>query len=181
MARGLLATVSLYSGSVLTDLVQIRRLGEKKRDENFRFRRYLKSHNFIERQFSRAAEEIQDQIDCCQCAECCRVTEVQLAERDVEHLARFLGISTGVFLEQYTARDEDNALILRRTEAGCVFLDGNECTVYEARPGNCERFPHLLRGAGSIQSRMWQFVDRATYCPIVYNWMENVKALTKFR
>jgi hypothetical protein len=24
-------------------------------------------------------------------------------------------------------------------------------------------------------------VDRATYCPIVYTWMEKVKALTKFR
>jgi len=53
--------------------------------------------------------------------------------------------------------------------------------VYEARPANCERFPHLLKGAGSIPSRMWQFVDRATYCPIVYNWMEEVKGLTKFR
>jgi len=30
-------------------------------------------------------------------------------------------------------------------------------------------------------SRMWQFVDRATYCPIVYNWMEAVKDLTNFR
>jgi hypothetical protein len=28
---------------------------------------------------------------------------------------------------------------------------------------------------------MWQFVDRATYCPIVFNWMETVKGLTNFR
>jgi len=174
--------MELYPESVLTDLVQIRRLGEKKRDENLRFRRYIKSHNFVERQFRRAAQEVQDQIDCRQCAECCRVTEVQLAERDIEHLARFLGISQKAFLEDYTMRGEDDELILKRTkEQGCVFLSGNECTVYEARPGNCERFPHLLRGAGSIQSRMWQFVDRATYCPIVYNWMEAVKGLTKFR
>jgi len=173
--------IELYPEIVLTDLVQIRRLGEKKRDENLRFRRYIKSHNFVERQFRHAAEEVQDQIDCRQCGECCRVTEVQIVERDVEHLARFLGISTKAFLEEYTGRGEDDELILKRTKAGCVFLDGNECTVYEARPGNCERFPHLLRGAGSIQSRMWQFVDRATYCPIVYNWMEAVKGLTKFR
>ncbi len=166
---------------MLTDLVQIRRLGEKKRDENLRFRRHLKSHVFVERQFRRAAEEIHAQIDCRQCAECCRVTEVQLAERDVERLARFFRISENAFLEQYTAAGEDGELILRRTAAGCVFLEGNDCTVYEARPGNCERFPHLLRGAGSMVSRMWQFVDRATYCPIVYNWMEAVKDLTNFR
>jgi Fe-S-cluster containining protein len=166
---------------MLTDLVQIRRLGEQKRDENFRFRRYIKSHNFVERQFRHAAEEIEEQIDCRQCAECCRVGEVPLAERDVEHLSRFLRISPKKFVEEYTATGEDGEWILRRSKAGCVFLDGNDCTVYEARPGNCERFPHLIRGAGSIQSRMWQFVDRAAYCPIVYNWMEAVKNLTKFR
>ena len=166
---------------MITDLVQIRRLGEKKRDENFRFRSWIKSHNFVERQFRRVAQEVHDAIDCRQCAECCRVTEVQLAERDIEHLARFFRITEKAFLEQYTATGEDGELILRRTAAGCVFLSGNECTVYEARPGNCERFPHLLRGSGSVVSRMWQFVDRATYCPIVYNWMETVKDLTKFR
>jgi|SRR5579871_2480916 len=171
----------LYPGSMLTDLVQIRRLGEKKREENLRFRKYLKSHNFVERQFRSAGEDIGKQMDCRQCAECCRVTEVQLAERDVEHMAHFLGMSEKGFLEQYTATGEDGELILRRTSTGCVFLEGNECTVYEGRPGNCERFPHLVRGNGSLVSRMWEFVDRATYCPIVYNWMETVKGLTKFR
>jgi len=166
---------------VITDLVEIRRMGEKKRDENLRFRRYLKSREWVERQFRRAAEDVHAQIDCRQCAECCRVTEVELAERDIERLAKFLGVREKEFLEQYTMSGEDGDLILKRTAKGCVFLDGNECTVYEARPGNCERFPHLLKGAGSIPSRMWQFVDRATYCPIVYNWMEAAKNLTKFR
>jgi uncharacterized protein len=167
---------------MITDLVQIHRLGEKKRDENLRFRRYLKSHAFVERQFRKAGETVEEQIDCRQCAECCRVSDVPLAERDIERLTRFLGISEKGFLGKYTARGEDNVLILRRdVPAGCVFLSGKDCTVYEARPGNCERFPNVVRGNGSIVSRMWQFVDRATYCPIVYNWMETVKALTKFR
>ena len=166
---------------MITDLVQIRRLGEKNRSENLRFRKWIKSHNFVERQFRKAAEETHAAIDCRECAECCRVTEVQLAGRDIEHLARFLRISEKRFLEQYTTLDSEGVTILRRTEeAGCVFLAGNECTVYEARPGNCERFPHLLRGSGSIESRMWDFVDRATYCPIVFNWLEKVKGLTNF-
>jgi Fe-S-cluster containining protein len=166
---------------VITDLIQIRRLGEKKRDENLRFRRHIKSHTFVERQFRKAAQEVQNQIDCRACAECCRVTEVQITDRDIETLAKFLGLREKEFRERHTMTGEDGETILRRTEKGCEFLDGNECTVYEARPANCERFPHLLRGAGSIESRMWQFVDRATYCPIVYNWMEAVKDLTNFR
>ncbi len=167
---------------MITDLVQIRRLGEKKRDENLQFRKYLKTHDWVERQFRHAADEVQDAIDCRQCAECCRVTEVQLAERDIEHLAKFLRIKEAKFVEQYTMTGDRGEMILKRSkESGCVFLVGNECSVYEARPGNCERFPHLLRGAGSMVSRMWEMVDRATYCPIVYNWMEAVKELTKFK
>ena len=54
---------------VITDLVQIRRLGEKKRDENLKFRRYLKSHTFVERQFRKAAEEVHGAIDCRQLAD----------------------------------------------------------------------------------------------------------------
>jgi hypothetical protein len=178
---------------VITDLVQIRRLGEQKREDNLRFRKWMKSHVFVERQFRKAAQEVEDGIDCRQCAECCRVTEVQLVDRDIAKLSRFLGISEREFMEKHTALDADGAAILVRVKSkdgsksgsngdsmACEFLDGNECTVYEARPTNCERFPHLVRGAGSLESRMWAFANRATYCPIVYNWMETVKKLTKF-
>jgi Fe-S-cluster containining protein len=171
---------------VITDLVQIRRLGEHQRERNLRFRKWMKSHTYVERQFRKAAQEVEESIDCRQCAECCRVTEVKLAGRDVAKLARFLRISEREFLEKHTALDDQGAPILVRVKAAggshaCEFLQGNDCSVYEARPANCERFPHLLRGAGSLESRMWDFVDRATYCPIVYNWMEAVKALTRFR
>src|SRR3977135_4093349 len=107
---------------MITDLVQIRRLGEQKRGETPRFRFRIKSHNFVEGQFRRAAEDVQDQIDCRQCGECCRVGEVELAERDIEKLARFLGISVKAFVEQYTVEGETADLILKRTKSGCVFL-----------------------------------------------------------
>lgn len=166
---------------MITDLVQIRRLGEMKREENLRFRKYLKTREWVERQFRHAAEKVHDEIDCRTCGECCRVGEVPLQERDVEKLAKFLRIKESAFMKEYTMEGEGEETILKRGEGGCIFLDGNDCTVYEARPGNCERFPHLLKGAGSIPSRMWEFVNRATYCPIVYNWMEAAKELTKFR
>ncbi|HTA69717.1 MAG TPA: YkgJ family cysteine cluster protein [Bryobacteraceae bacterium] len=160
---------------MLTDLVQIRRLGQQKRDENFRFRAYLKNHRHSDRRLRRFGEEIEAQIDCTQCANCCRVSEVGITDRDIEKLAKFLGMSRTEFLRDSTQRDDEDGLILKKTEAGCVFLKDNLCTVYEARPQNCANFPHLVRGTGSIASRTWQFVDRAEYCPIVYNWIEKVK------
>ena len=169
--------------SLVTDLVQIRRLGEKRRDENLRFRRFLKSRETVpDRRFRHMAEEIEDQIDCRACGNCCRVAATPITDRDVEKLARFLGIRQREFIDQYTdPNPEERGYILRRNEKGCVFLSGNDCTVYEARPHNCVDFPHLVRGAGSIAFRMWQFVDRACYCPIVYNALEAYKQVSGFR
>lgn len=166
---------------MITNLVQIRRLGEQKRAENRRFRVYLKTHDYVERRLRKISQEIHEQIDCTQCANCCKVATVDLIDRDIEKMARFLRISQAQFVENYTMRDEEGQLILRRSEQGCVFLSGNDCTVYEARPRTCEYFPHLLKGEGPISTRMWQFVDRATYCPIVYNSLEAFKMETEFR
>jgi len=167
---------------MITDLVQIRLLGEKKRTENERFRRHMKTHDHSDRILRRIAERIEEQIDCTVCANCCRVATVKVSERVVERLARALGVTPAAFLAGYTMESDDEGIILRRTEeTGCVFLDGTACTVYDARPDICQRFPHVVRGNGSIASRMWQFIDRACYCPIVYNALEAFKAETGFR
>jgi Fe-S-cluster containining protein len=166
---------------MITDLVQIRRLGEKKTEENQRFRHYLKRHNFVERRFRAIAQEIEEEIDCTKCANCCRVATVQLSERDVEKIAKFLRIKPAEFLRDYTFESEEEGLILKRSDSGCIFLSGNDCTIYESRPRTCVDFPHLIRGAGSFLSRMWQMPDRATYCPIVYNSLEAFKEEVGFR
>src|SRR3974377_636267 len=142
----------------------------------------MKSHDHSDRILRRIGQGIEEQIDCTQCGNCCRVATAVVTERDAERLARALRISRAQFLAEYTTEDPEEGLILRRSEeTGCVFLEGASCTVYEARPDACQRFPHLVRGSGSIASRMWQFVDRASYCPIVYNWPKRVKTEVKFR
>src|SRR5207248_7417596 len=120
---------------MITDLVQIKLLGEKKRQENERFRRHLKTRDHSDRILRRIAEDVEEQIDCTVCANCCKVATAIVTERDVERLARYLRIPTARFLAEYTMESEEEGRVLRRTdEAGCVFLDGTTCTVYDARP-----------------------------------------------
>jgi len=167
---------------VITDLVQIRLLGEKKRGENERLRRHMKSHDHSDRILRRVAEEVEEQIDCTVCANCCKVATAQINERDVERLARHLRISCDHFLAEYAMDGGDEGPILKRSaEHGCVFLDSTTCTVYDERPDSCRRFPHVVRGQGSLASRMWQFIDRACYCPIVYNTLEAFKKELRFQ
>ncbi len=166
---------------MITDLVQIKRLGEQKRPENERFRRHLKTYRFVERKLRQMAIDNEQAINCLECANCCRVATARVTERDVEKLARSQGMPVGRFLRQYTEQSEEEGLILKRgADGACVFLHGNECLVYDARPASCQDFPHMVRGAGSLQSRMWAFIDRACYCPIVYNTLEQWKVETEF-
>jgi hypothetical protein len=168
-------------GAVLTDLVQIKRFGEKQRDDNQKFRAWLKRHNFVERRLKAIAQDVEEKIDCTACANCCRVATTPVTERDAENLARFLRVKLAVFLRDYTVETEDEGRILKRDKNGCIFLDGNLCSVYEARPNTCELFPHLVKGNGSLLSRMWHMPDRAVYCPIVYNTLEEWKVETGFK
>jgi len=166
---------------VLTDLVQIKRFGEKQRDDNQKFRAWLKRHNFVERRLKAIAQDVEAKIDCTACANCCRVATTPVTERDAENLARFLRVKVAVFLRDYTVETEDEGRVLKRDKDGCIFLDGNLCSVYEARPNTCELFPHLVKGNGSLLSRMWHMPDRAVYCPIVYNTLEDWKVETGFK
>ncbi|MFN0166744.1 MAG: YkgJ family cysteine cluster protein [Bryobacteraceae bacterium] len=118
---------------MLTDLVQIARLGEKKRDENLRLRLRLKRQVVHERQLKRIAEGVEEQIDCTVCANCCKKATVRLQPRDIEKLARHLHLREPEFLREYAQQSDEEGLILRRTEGGCIFLDGTTCTVYDIR------------------------------------------------
>jgi Fe-S-cluster containining protein len=166
---------------MISDLVQIKRVGEKQRAENERFRAWLKRHNFVEKRFKALAQETEDAIDCTACANCCKLATTQIGDRDAERLARYLGMRMSDFLRDYTMETADEGLILRRNENGCVFLAGNLCSVYEARPQTCELFPHLVKGNGSLLSRMWHMPDRAVYCPIVFNTLEKFKVESGFK
>jgi Fe-S-cluster containining protein len=172
---------------VITDLVQIKLLGEKKANENERFRRFMKSRDHSDRILRRIAEGIQDQIDCTQCANCCRTSTTEVTDRDIERLSKHLRISKEKFIDGYTQLDEDP--LFKTTErnlkftkdTGCVFLDGNLCSVYDARPDICQRYPHMVRGNGSIASRRGSLIARASVCPITYNCLEAFKDHMRFR
>src|SRR5262245_55096739 len=128
--------------AVVIDLVQIRCLAEKEEDENLHFRRFLKAHHAPERLFRRIAREVEEQIDCTACANCCRETDVNVSGADIQALARYLDMAPADVIKEYTIVDPaDRERILHRGNNGCVFLDGNLCLVYGARPRACREFP----------------------------------------
>jgi uncharacterized protein len=166
---------------VVTDLVQIRRLAAAKQDENIEFRRYLSAHHPAHDALHHVAEHVAAQIDCTACANCCRETTVEVGDEDIATIARFLDAPLEEVTQIYTVADPaGGSRILKQTADGCVFLAGNLCSIYAARPRPCREFPYLLSTATSLGSRTPSIFGRACLCPIVYNTLEEFKHLSGF-
>jgi Fe-S-cluster containining protein len=168
---------------VVTDLAEIRRLATCKETENLDFRRYLKAHSCPEEPFHVLASEIEKQIDCRQCANCCRHTVVTVTEADIGAIAGYLKMPVREVVRLYTTTGPSgpSERILNHTGEACTFLDGNLCMIYEARPRVCRDFPHASLRARSLGGRMESLCRRASICPIAFNAIERYKQLIGYR
>ena len=166
------------------DLVQIRELGNKKADENFRFRQFLKgqcklAEDQIDKQVFEATRRVWAGIDCTACANCCRELKPSFSEEEVIRLARRLGIERQQFIDRYLERTESNGENPWQTRAKpCPFLKGNLCSVYEDRPADCSGYPYLYQP--EFTSRTLGMLERIPTCPIVYEVVESLKVATGF-
>ena len=168
---------------MVTDLAEVFRLGTAKVKENLAFRRYLSAHHYTDKPFQILASEVQQQVDCTACANCCRHSVVSVNKSDIENIAGHLGTTSEAVARLYTVPDPD-ALplrVLRNSEEGCVFLDGNLCMIYEARPKTCRDFPHVAVGTHSLGGCQSSLARWAALCPIIFNALESYKHLTGYR
>ncbi len=88
---------------------------------------------------------------CKRCGECCRNAKatVALDSLDGYRLAKHLGVSVEDFYLKYAdffILDEESrfpiyTLKVKGQKAQCIFLEGNRCTVRDARPGTCRMYP----------------------------------------
>lgn len=167
---------------MVTDLAEVFRLGSAKAEENLAFRRYLSAHHHPDKPFQILAGEVRRQVDCKTCANCCRHSVVSVAAPEIEAIAKYLGMAPEDVVRLYTTADPSAPALrnLSTSEAGCVFLDGNLCMIYEARPKACRNFPCVDMGSHSLGSRPSSIARWAALCPIVYNSLEGYKRVTGY-
>lgn len=163
---------------IITDLDEIKRRTEQEEQENIRFRQFLKyrlrwSDRRLDEEVHRIAQEVEQRIDCTQCANCCRVLEISLQEEDIDRLALRFGLS----FTETEARFAASGTHCPRAFAAspCTFLKHNRCTVYADRPCDCREYPHLDKP--DFRLRMWQLLANAENCPIVFNTLQWMKEM----
>ncbi len=112
-----------------------------------------------------------EQIDCLQCANCCKTTSPIFQQGDIERIAKSIKMKTATFIDTYLRIDEDGDYVL--TVAPCPFLDTeNYCTIYAHRPTACREYPHTNR------KRFYQLLDltieNTKICPATLKIMEEL-------
>ena len=167
---------------MVTDLSEVFRLGTSKAAENLAFRRYLSAHHVDEKPFQILASDIQQQMDCTTCANCCRHSVVPVQKAEIAKIASHLGVTVEAAARTYTVADPESptSRILRTSPQGGIFLEGNLCTIYDARPKPCREFPHVSVGIHSLGARPSSIARWVPLCPIVYNAVEAFKHLTGY-
>lgn len=172
------SSAGIFLGLV-TDLAEVFRLGTAKAEENLAFRRYLSAQHHADKPFQILASEVRQHMDCTNCANCCRHSVVSVNKPEIENIAWHLGATPEAVARLYTVPDPDApaSRTLLNSGEGCVFLDGNLCMIYEARPKTCRDF---AIGTHSLGSRPSSLARWAALCPIIFNALESYKHLTGY-
>jgi Fe-S-cluster containining protein len=167
---------------VVTDLAEVFRLGTAKVHENLAFCRHLHDRHVPDKPFQILANEVQQQVDCTECANCCRNSEVTVSKAEIDRIASYLDVSPETVIRLYTAAESEGSerRVLASFSDACVFLDGNLCMIYEARPKTCRDFPHVAVGSHTLGGRLASHARWAALCPIIYNTLEVYKRRTGF-
>src|SRR6056297_952933 len=116
--------------------------------------------------------EVFQEIDCLDCANCCKSISPTLYNKDIDRLAKQLKIKPSQFVEEYLYLDDEGDYVFKQTP--CPFLlSDNYCVVYESRPKACREYPHTDR------SRFYQILNltlkNSLICPAVFEIIEILK------
>lgn len=77
-------------------------------------------------------------------------------------------------MDLYLYRDEDGDYVMKTTP--CAFLgQDNRCSIYEARPSDCQRFPYIDEDV--FLKRKELTLKNLSFCPIAQDMLEKLMEL----
>lgn len=111
------------------------------------------------------------EIDCLECANCCRSLGPGIYDKDIERMAKALRMKPSDVVAAYLKVDEDGDYVFRTMP--CPFLmPDNYCSIYESRPKACREYPHTDRKKFSQIYKLT--VKNTQTCPIAYEVLKEL-------
>lgn len=153
------------------DLQKYKNLALKKQKEHKKFLDSLKKKppknlDYITQE---SHDIVFNEINCLDCANCCKTTGPLYTEKDIERIAKHLRMKPSDFEAIYLRIDEDNDKVLQNLP--CFFLnEDNTCSIYDVRPKACREYPHTDR------KKVYQInnltIKNTIICPAAFTWLE---------
>lgn len=117
-------------------------------------------------------QEIFDEINCLECANCCKSLGPRITDRDIDKMSTVLRMKPHEFVSTYLRIDEDKDYVFK--EMPCPFLmTDNYCSIYENRPKACREYPHTDR------KKFFQIhsltIKNASTCPAVHELLSRLR------
>jgi len=159
-----------------TSLLKISKFADENIVENDRFISQLKesNSNWIDAQIEQLNHEIEPQIDCTNCGNCCKTLMINVEQDEVQKASEFLGLKIEEFKAKFIEEGSSGRMIIESIP--CSFLTGKKCSIYEARFGGCKEFPGLH--LPNAKARLFTIMMHYDRCPIIFNVIEQLKLKT---
>src|SRR5436190_24058165 len=132
--------------------------------------------NKVLKQLPELHEEAFNKIDCLQCGNCCKNYSPRFKTPDIKRISKYLRMKEGDFINTYLFVDSEGDYVLKQKP--CPFLGAdNYCSIYEARPSDCHRFPYTDEDV--LLKRQPLTLKNSSFCPITYFVLEKLMATVK--
>lgn len=154
---------------------QLRKLlekGKNNKKENKKLLLNWAKRKDLDQLFHSKHEEVFNEVDCLQCANCCKTTSPIFRDVDIDRISKHLGVRPSDFTSKNLHIDEDGDWVLNSSP--CLFLDENNyCKIYEVRPKACRDYPHTDRK--QMSQIMELTYKNSMVCPAVAEMVERIK------
>jgi Fe-S-cluster containining protein len=153
-------------------------------EQNLKFRTFLKNRaddDELDAQFLRLHKELFAGYDCRKCNNCCKACKTLLDIDEVRRISTFLGLAESAFVAEYlTDAEPQDEKPYRIKESPCTFLgEDGCCSIQDCKPAVCRDFPYTDQP--DRLSSMYSVLAFAEVCPIVFEIIERLKKMYRFR
>lgn len=111
-------------------------------------------------------------IDCTQCAHCCKTMTPTFTPADLKRIAAHLGLTTQAMKDKWLKKDEHGDWVNVHTPCQFLLAD-NRCGIYEVRPKDCAEFPHHNKKPFDAYNET--FTNNLIHCPATLELINRLK------
>ncbi|MBL0308688.1 MAG: YkgJ family cysteine cluster protein [Bacteroidetes bacterium] len=152
-----------------------RRASRKKKElGRFLVRLGKKPFKGLLKQVNIAEKETWKEINCMECANCCKKMTPTYNRKDILRIAKHFKMTYKQFFDKWLIIDKNKDII--NQSIPCQFLGkDNLCTIYDIRPLDCADFPHFNRRDFRYQAAEKTYTQNMVYCPATLVLVEKLK------